>query len=80
MTFSISYQDTYYVYESLRELKTNINKLLQTNEVTAIQKVHLRSYMRTLKRRMAKMEVNLRMEMVIEIEPRPEYVEIGEAC
>ncbi len=80
MTFSISYQDTYYVYESLRELKTNINKLLQGNEVTAVQKVHLRSYMRTLKRRMVKMEVNLRMEMIVEIEHRPEYVEIGEAC
>jgi len=80
MTFAISYQDTYYVYEQLRELKMNINKLLQTNEVSQVQKVHLRSYMRTLKRRMAKMEVNLRMEMVIEMEHRPEYVEVGEAC
>lgn len=80
MTFAISYQDTYYVYEQLRELKMNINKLLQTNEVSQVQKVHLRSYMRTLKRRMAKMEVNLRMEMVIEMEHRPEYIEVGEAC
>lgn len=84
-TFSVSLYDTWEVYIKLCDLRYNIDKLVDTNEVNMVQSARLREYARMLRRRTNKMEAAMKAEMRIEETKfipttRPLGIEIGSGC
>ena len=83
--FAVSLYDTWEIYIKLCDLRYNIDKLVNTDEVNMVQKTRLREYARMLRRRTNKLEAVMKAERRIEETKfipltRPISVEIGEGC
>lgn len=83
--FSISLYDTWDVYIKLCDLRYNIDKLVETDEVKMKDKPRLREYSRTLRRRTNRLAAIMETENRIEPtkfipQPRPDHIDTGEAC
>ncbi len=62
----------------LKMLHDNIAILVSTKEVNQLQRAKLREYMRTLKRRLNKLDS--KVQFIQTINPKPDYIEVGDGC